>query len=97
MTNALKHAFPDAEREGSVTVTFRRDGRDFLLTVADDGVGTQPSDRPGGGMGSRLVRALAAQLGGHVETIARPGGGTLLQMRFPVAAPGDAEYARLHH
>ena len=69
----------------------------ITVTVADDGVGTQPSDRPGAGMGSRLVRALAAQLGGHVETIAPPGDGTLHQMRFPVVAPGDAEYARLHH
>jgi two-component system, sensor histidine kinase PdtaS len=98
VTNALKHAFPEGAREGAVTVGFRRDGVDFVLTVADDGVGmAHPPSRPGAGMGSRLVRALAAQLGGHLATESQPGGGTCHTLRFPVAPPAGAEHAQLRH
>lgn len=106
VTNALKHAFPEPAREGAITIGFRRDGIDFILTVADDGVGmTEPPCRSGDGpgdsrsvgMGSRLVRALAAQLGGHVETTSQPGGGTRHVLRFPAQPPGNAEYVQLHH
>ncbi len=46
----------------------------------------------GGGVGLRLVRALAAQLGGRVETVphAPPDSGTVHVLRFPVRAPGEA-------
>ncbi|ONG50205.1 hypothetical protein BKE38_18905 [Pseudoroseomonas deserti] len=93
--NALKHAFPD-ERAGAVSLAFRREGIDLLLTVADDGVGL-PEMPPEGhqaeaqrrrGMGRRLVRALAAQLGGSVETSrASEAGGTAHLVRFPVEEP----------
>ena len=90
VTNALKHAFPESHREGAITVRFRRDGRDFILCVQDDGVGVDgvsPASQ-GGGMGTHLVRALAAQLGGHMEIEAlQPG--TVQRLVFPVTAPGD--------
>lgn len=97
VTNALKHAFPD-DREGAVRISFHRDGPDFLLTVADDGIGMpdMPSEqlqrelRPRGGMGRRLIRALAAQLGGRIEVMPTgPTGGTTKTLRFPVEPPGD--------
>ena len=97
VTNALKHAFPE-DRAGEVRLGFWRDDEDMLLTVADDGVGLAdmpPEDMPKefqrrGGMGRRLVRALAAQLGGRIETKASETGGVLHVLRFPVEAPGDA-------
>lgn len=96
VTNALKHAFPD-EREGAIRIGFRRDGGDFVLTVADDGVGLPPvlADAPParGGMGRRLVRALAAQLGGRIETSRREPSGTLHTLRFPVEPPDDGHRA----
>ncbi|MGG5824083.1 sensor histidine kinase, partial [Falsiroseomonas sp. HW251] len=97
ITNALKHAFP-GEREGTVRVSFRRDGHDFLLVVADDGIGLpdMPPDElqedlaRRGGMGRRLVRALAAQLGGRIETTrTSAAGGATHTLRFPVAQPGE--------
>ncbi|MGK7870871.1 ATP-binding protein [Falsiroseomonas sp. E2-1-a20] len=96
VTDALKHAFPN-DREGAVHVTFRSNGQDYLLVVADDGVGlpVQPIDerRTGtqrnGGMGRRLVRALAAQLGGRIETSQAEPSGSVYTTRFPVDAPGD--------
>jgi len=47
VTNALKHAFPDQTREGAITMKFHREGPDFILCVADDGVGeaTTPLSR----------------------------------------------------
>jgi two-component sensor histidine kinase len=94
VTNALKHAFPD-DREGAIRVTLRSSGPDYLLVVADDGVGMpqKPADdshRPAkqGGMGRRLVRALAAQLGGGIETSRAEPSGTISTIRFPVGAPG---------
>lgn len=94
VTNAVKHAFPD-DRGGAVHVRFWREGIDFVLVVADDGVGL-PDMLPcevqkRAGMGRRLTRALAAQLGGHIETtLTHKGGGTTHLLRFPVDPPGPS-------
>lgn len=92
VTNALKHGFADQEQEGAINVKFWLDGPDYHLNVEDDGVGiVEPQPEPASsGMGRRLVRSLAAQLGGHLETTKRPGGGTRCLLRFPVRPPGDA-------
>lgn len=97
VTNALKHAFPGG-REGVVRVAFRCEGGTCELAVADNGVGVAaaggagarparaPSAEPpgaGGGQGGRLLRALAAQLGGRLEVAAGEVGGTLCRLRFP--------------
>lgn len=74
VVNALKYAFPD-ELEGNITITFRREGNDFVMTVEDDGVGFDPAAPPRGtGLGTRISRFLARQLDGHLEAApARPG------------------------
>lgn len=97
VTNAIKYGFPD-ERHGTVCVRFRREAADFLLTVADDGVGAPTLEteaertefrNDGAGLGTRLMRGLAAQLRGRFERLANPeGSGTLALLRFPVAEPG---------
>ncbi|MBV1800312.1 DUF4118 domain-containing protein [Siccirubricoccus sp. G192] len=98
VTNALKHAFPE-DRAGGVRIGFWREGQDLLLTVADDGVGfpNMPAEEVPrefgrrGGMGRRLIRALAAQLGGRIETTkASEAGGVLHILRFPAEPPGNA-------
>ncbi|MCW8088515.1 sensor histidine kinase [Sabulicella glaciei] len=92
VTNALKYAFPD-RGEGSVWVGLRREGDDVVLTVEDGGVGCDPSAPPKGtGTGSRLVRALAAQLGGRAVQGAGGGAdsnspGTGWVIRFPFLGP----------
>jgi two-component system, sensor histidine kinase PdtaS len=88
VTNALKHAFPDQKREGAVTVKFYREGIDFILCVGDDGVGEGAAAPAREGMGTHLVKALAAQLGGHIEVDRRSSGMTQ-RLVFPVTAPGD--------
>jgi two-component sensor histidine kinase len=101
VTNALKHAFPE-ERAGTVRVRFAREGAEFVLTVADDGIGLprdgevaggagppRPRSPSGGGLGTRLLGALAAQLRGTFRRLPGEGGvGTVAELRFPVQAPG---------
>jgi len=95
VTNALKHAFPN-NNDGVVRVTFRRDQGSYVLIVADNGVGTTPGRPAGGdddgGLGSQILRALAAQLGGRGDMARGEVGGTVCQLRFPVSppAPGRA-------
>ncbi|WP_170985303.1 sensor histidine kinase [Roseomonas sp. AR75] len=97
VANARRYAFPD-DRGGIVQVRFRREGADFVLTIADDGIGlpqedeveAAPPDRvPGAGLGTRLLRALAAQLRGRFARHAGPAGkGTVVEFRFAAAEPG---------
>jgi two-component sensor histidine kinase len=83
VTNALRHAFP-CGRAGTVTVRLDRGGEGWLrLEVADDGVGTGAE---GGGTGTRLIAALARQLGGTVERHGPPG--TRVVVRFRQAKDG---------
>jgi len=72
--NALKHAFPD-HRHGVITVELELQGRDWTLSVIDDGVG-MPRDPAlvRTGLGTSIVEALARQLSATVEiSSANPG------------------------
>jgi two-component system, sensor histidine kinase PdtaS len=87
LTNALKYAFP-GDRPGTVRVTFERQGDEFLLTIADNGVGMAFDGEPrGSGLGQRLVRSMVAQLGGTfaIEPDSAAGG-TVATVRFPSRA-----------
>ncbi len=89
VVNALKYAFP-GDQEGRVSVTFTRSGHEFCLAVRDDGVGFADAPSSGSpatstGLGQRLIRSFAAQLGGRhkIETCLP---GTYAQVRFPASA-----------
>lgn len=73
--NSLKHAYPNAEGGGTITVGFHAAGSGWTLTVKDDGVGIQGGHKSGKpGLGTGIVNALAAQLSATVEmTDADPG------------------------
>lgn len=69
ISNALKHGFPD-EREGKIRITFAvLEDEEFILTVADDGVGFPEKMDPEktGSLGMQLVTVLVQQLGGTLE------------------------------
>ena len=71
VTNSFKYAYP-SERGGIVSVDIAADGERIIVTVSDDGVGCPLDIDPG--LGSKLVRLLAKQLGGTVEREdAKPG------------------------
>jgi two-component sensor histidine kinase len=85
VTNAFKYAYP--QRRGEVRVTLKRlaDGRGELL-VEDDGVGRIDGGAiKGTGLGTRLVKAMAGNLGGTIDYLARQPG-TLARLTFPVPA-----------
>jgi len=66
--NALKHGFPD-ERKGHVAVDFAGRGREWRLSVSDNGVGRHDQDRRHVGLGTSIVEALAQQLKAKVEIL----------------------------
>jgi two-component sensor histidine kinase len=70
VTNALKYAFPD-DRAGSVQVVLEKRDAFLSLSVSDDGIGCIGQN---GGLGTRLVKLIAAQQGGEAEwTVLDPG------------------------
>ena len=80
VTNAFKHAFPD-NRPGVIEVTFRRAAPGFVLTVHDDGIGRSDAKD---GLGSRLIRLLAQQVGGEIDqTPSGPGATTTITLPGP--------------
>lgn len=74
--NALKHAFPDDATVGQVAISYQINGKDWKLTVADNGVGKPPEGQPPakGGLGTSLIKALAQQLDAKVEMVSGPKG-----------------------
>ncbi len=103
LTNALKHASSGSEGKPSITLSFgieadpegRPGGDRYRLVVCDDGPG--PAIKPGAeasrGLGMKLVRALARNLGGRasLETIGGPPGGEggAAGARFELVFPAD--------
>jgi two-component system, NarL family, sensor kinase len=78
LRNVLKHA---GARHVDVNVT-RENGR-AMLTVHDDGQGFDPSSRPEGHFGLRLLGDLAREQGGDVRIESSPGGGTTIRVEAP--------------
>lgn len=69
VSNALKHAFPD-NREGELAITLRRiDDMNFILTVADTGVGLPEGFdcERAATLGMELIWSLTKQLDGKLE------------------------------
>ncbi|MCJ8519584.1 two-component sensor histidine kinase [Pseudorhizobium tarimense] len=75
LTNAIKYAYPEGG-EGEVRVAFTaRSPEQALLVVEDDGIGWSEGDTPKGtGLGSRIVKSMAATLGSAVEYTSKKNG-----------------------
>jgi hypothetical protein len=67
--------------ESPTPASAERHGDQFLITVSDNGVGMP--ERSPQGLGQRLLRSLAEQVGGHIKTTTEAGKGTTRQLRFP--------------
>lgn len=80
LTNALRHA--QASRIG---VDIRRVDAGLEVSVTDDGVGLPPPEARRAFSGGLLgMRERAAALGGRLEVLARPEGGTRVSVRVPL-------------
>ena len=85
VTNAFKYAYPQGVTgEIRVSLAQSSDG-EIVLCVEDDGVGRAEGALPKGtGLGTRIVTATAASLGGRVDYVARsPGTAAKLTFRAP--------------
>lgn len=74
LNNAARHAH--ATR---VDVTVRRDDANITISVEDDGVGFSPEVSTGG-LGLVGLKERVASLGGHMEVLIKPEGGTSVHM-----------------
>ncbi|MES1203695.1 MAG: sensor histidine kinase [Pseudomonadota bacterium] len=85
LTNALKHAHP-ANAPGRVDVTFKREGHDLQLEIADDGVGFPEAFQPlaDGGLGFKIMRSLAGQMEADL-TFPDRDFGVCIRLDLPVA------------
>jgi chemotaxis protein methyltransferase CheR len=74
--NALKYAFVDRNKDRFVTVRYQRNGDRWILSVSDNGGGSKPPHVTprAAGVGTKTVRALAAQLKGEVSITSSPSG-----------------------
>ncbi|MBX3732540.1 MAG: sensor histidine kinase [Verrucomicrobiae bacterium] len=86
VTNSIRHAFP---RQIGIALT--RDGRDWRLTIADDGAGFDSQRIPGRpGHGLHNLQERANELGGDCVIVSVPGTGTAVRVIFPVLGDPDA-------
>lgn len=93
--NALKHAFPGG-RPGHVLVGYAAKGADWTLSVSDDGVGmAEGAERARAGLGTRIVQALAKQLGADIA-VEDAAPGTTKSRRFIYRHPDEGRMAALH-
>jgi two-component sensor histidine kinase len=87
ISNAFKHAWPAGEK-GKLDVSLTEDEEAMVeLVVADNGQGMGETNTKN--MGSRLITAFVAQLGGEIETAQDDG--TRVTVRFPVDQQGPEE------
>ncbi len=71
ITNAVRHGFPD-DRRGSMTVSLKREGQGAVLIIGNDGLGL-PEAGAADGLGLKLVRRLAGQIGAEIALDGAPG------------------------
>lgn len=85
LTNAYKYAYPEGSA-GEVRVLMRRRSEHVaVLTVEDDGVGWDGTGAPKGtGLGTRIVKAMAMQLGTSI-TYGKEGRGTSTSLELDLS------------
>lgn len=84
VTNAAKHAYPEAGK-GVIWVRLGRAEGGLRLRVSDLGRGLAPDTASG--LGMRLVRSLVERAGGEVKV--EGARGASVEVRLPIGAPGD--------
>jgi len=87
LANIAKHA---AARQAWLTIERHRD--QVVVVIEDDGAGPVGTDRADdtSHYGLDIMRQRASSLGGHLDVCARDGGGTRVQLEFPVGTASEA-------
>jgi two-component sensor histidine kinase len=82
LTNAFKHAYPSPAAGGVIKIRLLPvESGKLRLIIEDDGIGMEQGPEQTG-VGSRLIRAFAQQIGGTVTVTTRMGGGTVVTITF---------------
>lgn len=84
--NAAKHAY-DGKPGGRLVVTSRRDGRELVVTVADQGKGLSGGMGRQGGLGMSIVAAIVRDLKGTLTVQGDSGTAFTIRAPIPGAAP----------
>jgi PAS domain S-box-containing protein len=86
VSNAFKHAYAH-ERTGEMQIALHWDEAQGALIVSDDGYGLPESfdaNHPSG-MGLKILRVFAGQIGGEIKIASLPGEGAEFRLCFPVS------------
>jgi two-component sensor histidine kinase len=65
ITNAVRHGFPEG-RAGSMTVSLKRESEGAVLVIGHDGLRLPEAGASAEGLGHKLVRRLAGQIGAEI-------------------------------
>jgi len=85
LRNIAKHAGANQAH-----VTLAMEGPALFLSIRDDGAGFDPDGVKGrGGLGLASMRERVQLLHGEFAIVSRPGGGTAIEVRIPLASPED--------
>jgi two-component sensor histidine kinase len=84
LTNAYKYAFPEG-RPGKIHLSLARKGDRVLMVVADSGIGYPTAQQAPAGLGTRVTRALAEQIGGRLRRLGCGGCAQVLRFSPPAA------------
>ena len=79
LTNCAKHA-----KAKEVRIRLHNDGRNFSLSIQDDGAGFDRAMTAGKGVGLVGIEERARELNGRLQVFTQPERGTLLQVDFPL-------------
>jgi signal transduction histidine kinase len=77
VANAVRHA-----GAASCVVRLSADRDGLVVEISDDGRGMDPGAATG--VGLRSMDERAGEVGGEVDLLARPGGGTIVRARLPL-------------
>ena len=85
--NAVKHGISVKRDGGTIKITTKREGNDFVIKIIDDGVGFDVNaPRDSTHIGIENVRnRIETMVGGKLEIESRIGYGTTATIRFPIS------------
>ncbi len=105
-SNLLANAIGFSPKKGTVRLGAKRDGDNIVMWVADTGRGMEPEfqkqaferfqSKPivgghrGPGLGLAIVKSFVELHGGQVSLLSKPGKGTTVICRFPIAGPASS-------
>ncbi len=83
LSNSFKHAFPQ-NRSGKIEVALTTEGEDAQLSVRDNGVGLQAGSVSNQGLGCKVIKVFAEQLGSYCSMENTENGEMCFNLQFPI-------------